>query len=44
MKVKTRKSARKRRTVSGWRKRHSTKKGRKIMRRRRQRGRGPVSL
>jgi ribosomal protein L34 len=44
MKVKTRKSARKRKTVSGWRKRASTSKGRKIMRRRRQRGRAPVSV
>ena len=44
MKLKIRKSARKRKTVSGWRKRASTSKGRKIMRRRRQRGRGPVSV
>ena len=43
MKVNIRKSARKRKTVSGWRKRHSTSKGRKIMRRRRQRGRTPIS-
>jgi ribosomal protein L34 len=44
MKLNVRRSARKRRSVSGWRKRHSTRKGRKIMRRRRQRGRTPVSL
>ena len=44
MKLNVRKSARTRKSVSGWRKRHRTKKGRKIMRRRRQRGRGPVSL
>lgn len=43
MRLKIRKSARKRRSVSGWRKRHSTSKGRKIMRRRRQRGRTPIS-
>jgi len=44
MKVKTRKSALKKKRKSGYRKRASTKKGRKILKRRRQRGRSPVSV
>ena len=44
MKVKTRKSSLKKKKVSGYRKRASTKKGRKIIKGRRKRGRKPVSV
>jgi ribosomal protein L34 len=44
MKVKERKSTIKKKRKSGYRKRASTKKGRKILKGRRQRGRKPVSV